>query len=75
MSSGERGCLAALLIVVSLITLLGAGCGLLVGVGSHGSASAGYVCCVIGFTLTILLWVGVTRVLKPRKQNTSQEVK
>jgi hypothetical protein len=75
MSSNERGCLIAFLILVSLITLLGSVCGLGVAVGSHSEAAAGYTCCAIGLTLTILVWVWIIRMWKPRKQDSSQEVR
>jgi len=75
MSSNERGCLVALLIFVSVITLLGSVCGLGVAVRSHGGATAGYICCAIGLALTILLWMWIIRMRKPRKQDPSQEVR
>lgn len=75
MSSGERGCLAALLILVSVITLLGSGCGLLVAIHDASAPTAGYLCCAIGLALTILLWAWVIRMLRRRNKDPLKEAR
>ena len=66
---------AVLLIIVSVITLLGSGCGFLIAVLSPSDSTAGYACCAIGFTLTILLWAVVIRMLRRKNQDPFSEVK
>jgi protein-S-isoprenylcysteine O-methyltransferase Ste14 len=75
MSSDGRIVVAVLLILVSVITLLGSGCGFIIAVLSPGGSIAGYACCAIGLTLTILLWAWVIRMLRRKNQDPFKEVR